>query len=42
MSGSPLFPFLSEFSIARYEASSPTEVRAVPDRFCATAFRAMI
>lgn len=42
MSGSPLFPLLSEFSIARYEASSPAEVRAVRSRFCAPAFRALL
>ena len=28
MSGSPLFLLLSEFSIARYEASNTVEVRA--------------
>tara|TARA_R110000868_G_scaffold179587_1_gene419778 strand:+ start:1744 stop:1917 length:174 start_codon:yes stop_codon:yes gene_type:complete len=39
MSGSPLFPLLSEFSIARYEASNTAEVR---DRFCTPAFRALL
>lgn len=42
MSGSPLFPIFSEFSIARYEACSSAEIRAVRDRFCVPFLRSLI